>query len=176
MVVRSKRGTLLVQSALVFAAAIVIGWVVEEFELLGMTRLSGRAGVPVAWLFFAVVGLVVAVTVARDYWRHRITFEDDRLRIDDAQGTTWVRYDEIAQVRRLRAYGAGLRLAPDARWLATFQGHASELAKKKRLSTIGLGAYGCEVTLPAKALDVGVDRFVEELRARVPGARGVDPV
>ncbi len=175
MVVRSKRGTLLVQSALLFAAAVVIGWVVEEFKLIGMTRLSGRAAVPVAWLFFAVLGLVVAVTLAWDHWRHRITFEDDRFRIDDAQGTTWVRYDEIAEVRRLRGYGVGLRLTPDARWLSTFQGRASGRAKKERISALGIGTYGCEVTVPTKALDIGVDRFVEELRARIPEARGADP-
>jgi hypothetical protein len=175
MVVRSKRGSLLVQSALLFAAAIAIGWLVEKFELLGMTRLSDRAGVPVGWLFFAVVGLVVAVTVARDYWQHRIAFEDDRLRIDDAQGTTWVRYDQIAEVMRLRAYGVGLRLAPDARWLATFQGGASGLAKKQKISALGIGSYGCEVTLPTKALDIGADRFIEELKARIPAVGNVDP-
>jgi hypothetical protein len=171
VVVHSKRGVLILQAAVLAAGAWLAGWAVETWDLLPMTRLSDRAGLPVALLFFGIMGTVVAFVVVKDYWGHRIAFEADGLRIDDSLGTTRVPYDEVAEVKPIPMYGAGIRLKPGNRWLATFEGRPSDRRKKEKLSAIALGAYGCEITLPGRSMDIGVDRFVEALRRRLGDQR-----
>ena len=175
MVVRSKRGVLLLQAVLLFALAAMVGWAVETWHLLPMSRLSDRWGFPVALSFFAVVGLVIAVILAKDDWNHRVTFERDHLRIEDALGTTRVGYDDIAEAKIIRMHGVGIKLKPGSHWLASFEGSQAAREKKAKLSAIIQRAYGCELSFSGKILDVGVDRFIEELRSRLRAASGVDP-
>ena len=104
MVVRSKRGVLLRQAVFVFALAATLGWVVERWDLLPMSRLSDRWGLPVALLFFAGVGFL-----------------------------------------------------------------------KAKVSAVIKKGYGCEIGFPSKALDVGVNRFLEELGPRLKTASGANP-
>jgi hypothetical protein len=174
--VRSKRGLLILQALLVFALASLVGWAVEAWDLLPMGRLSDLVGFPVTLLFFGLVGLAVAVVIVKDDWGHRIVLESDRLRIGDSLGTTYVRYDEIAEVKAIPFYGAGIKLKPEARWLATFEGSQAARRKKENLSAIAQRFHDCEVAFPSKCLDVDVDRFVEELRERVRIVDGGKPV
>ena len=140
-----------------------------------MSRLSDRWGLPVAMSFFAGAGLVIAVTTVKDSWNHRITFDRDHLRVEDALGTTRVRYDEMAEAKSIPLYGVGIKLKPDSHWLASFEGSPAAREKMAKLSAITQRAYGCEMGFEGKLLDVGVDRFLEELRSRLQIASGVDP-
>lgn len=139
MIVRSRRGALLLQAALLFTGAVLAGWAVEAWNLLPMARLSGRAGMPVALSLFAVVGLLLAVTVVKDHWGHRIVFEGDQLHVRDSLGAARIRYDEIVEVRSIPFFGVGLRLKPGSRWLATFEGSPAARAKKERMTAITRG-------------------------------------
>jgi hypothetical protein len=174
LVVRSKRGVLVLQAILAFALVSLVGWAVEAWGFLPMSRLTDLVGLPGAFVFFAFVGLVIAVVIVKDNWGHRIAFESEHLRIEDSLGAVCIRYDEIAEVRAIPFYGAGIKLKQEARWLATFKGTPAARQKKQSLSAATLRSYRCEIAFPSKCLDVGVDRFVEELRQRLRVAGGGD--
>lgn len=170
MVVRSKRRVLILQALLLVALASSLGWAVETWRLLPMTRLSARTGVPVALMFFAAVGVVVAATSIKDRWGHQIAFEPDHLRIRDWLGMIRVRYDEIAEAKALPGHGVGIKLRDGAAWLDNFEGSPSSKRKKMDLSAITQRFYGCEIDFPSKTLDIGVGPFLEEINGRIRAA------
>jgi hypothetical protein len=170
MIVRSKRRTLVKQALLIVVAGVFVGWAVEAWRLLPMSRMSARVGWPVALVFFSVTGLVVAIVSARDYWGHRIEFAGDHIRIVDFLGSVRIYYNQIEYVRVIRLYGAGIKLKPGVQWLNTFEGTAGARRKKENISAIWQRGYGCEVCLHGKVLDIGVEPFVDELCKRSTSA------
>ena len=168
LIVRSKRPVLIAKAVIIFAVASLIGWAVEALGLLPMNRVSNDVGLPVVLILFAFFGFLIAITTVKDHWGHQITFEKECLRIRDSLGTSCVQYNEVEEVKPLAYYGAGIKLKLGSPWLAAFEGSPPARQKMERISRNVQRVYDCDLALPWETLDIGVDRFVDELRQRLP--------
>jgi len=122
---------------------------------------------PVIALVVWGLGLCVAVTILKDSWSFRISFEGDHLLMQDNLGITRLHYDNISEAKIIPAFGAGIALKDTSRWLGTFEGKPSNLQKLRKVSGFTKGAYGCEVCITKKRLDIGPEKFVQEVTARI---------
>jgi len=175
------RGALLRSALVTIVVPAAIGLLLQRAGILENSPLGalGRTtGLPMVALAGIALGVLIAVVLLKDGWKHRVVLGERDLVIRNELGTSRVSYENIAAAREVPS-GAGITLKDPAAWMETFEGSASGRRKMAQLSALTTRAWGCEVAIAHKFLAVGPGQFVEQVRARAglsAPASAPDPV
>jgi hypothetical protein len=164
--ITSNKAAIIVQAAAIVVVFALIAAGVEYSGLLRSSllgRLSATVGLPVAGLAVGLVGVLIAWMTTVDSWNFRARIGDTGLEIVEHLGRTRVQYSNIAALKVIPAYGAGIALNDKEEWLSSFAGRDSDRAKLDRISGVLAVQYGCEVAFVNKRLRCGSRKFLELL-------------
>jgi hypothetical protein len=167
--IRGNRLRLLIQATLIVAAGATAGFALQGWDVIGRSAL-GRLDnlVPVPLIFAVVAGVAVAIAVAivKDSWSHRVDLRDRDFQIDTGRGVLTVPYSSVAIVRALPAYGVGIGLRDPDGWLEQISVDAAAPPRQRQVSEVLRNAWGVDIAILRKNLDMDAKRFVELLQER----------
>ena len=167
--IRGNRVRLLIQATLIVAVGVVAGLALQRWDAIGRSPL-GRLddGVPIPLVFVVVAGVAVAIAVAvvKDSWSHRVELRDRDFEIDTGQGLLTVPYSAVAVVRPLPAYGVGIGLRDPDGWLEKVSADPAAPPRQRQISEVLRNAWGVDIAILQKNLDMDAKQFVELLQAR----------
>ncbi len=175
LVIRSSRGRLLVQAALLLAATGFGVWLVEQWAVLRpgiLGRVIPLLGLSLLGALWAGLGLLATWVIFDANRKHRIILAADHLTIRDVLGSYRIPYAVIAGVRRIQFFGAGIALRDAEPWLESLDPEQVRVAKRRRVSEITRSAYGCDVCIDEKNLEGGSAGFVQLLLERLQHYHG----
>jgi hypothetical protein len=171
--IRGNRVRLVLQALVMLAAGIGAGWFLQDWDPISRS-LIGRvdALVPVPLVLVAVAGVAVAIAFAliKESWTHVVELRAQEVCIRTGQGTLTVPYSAIAMVKILPAYGVGIALREPDGWLERIAGTPGAPPAQRQISEMLRKAWGVDIGIVQKNLDVTAETFVEmlERRARPP--------
>jgi hypothetical protein len=173
IVIRSRRGLLLVQAAAVALLGSLAGVGLQSWSVLstsGLGRLGHTLGLPLVAIVVAGLSTLLAIVWARDSWQHRIVLEPNQMTVRDAAGQYVLAYGDIAQIRQVPLRGVAVTLRDPSAWLARL---ADKRAPRERAATVLRRAYDADILIKDRELDVGASAFLELVKARMgQGASG----
>jgi hypothetical protein len=168
-IIRGNRRRLLIQAALIVAAGAAAGFALQGWEAIGRSAL-GRLDdvVPIPVIFVALAGMAVAIAVAvvKDSWSHRVELRDREFHIDTGRGALTVPYSAVAVVRPLPAYGVGIGLRDPDGWLEQISADTAAPPRQRQISEVYRNAWGVDIAILQKNLDIDAKRLVELLQER----------
>jgi len=172
VVIRSRRGRLLVQAAMVTALGIGAGVFLQSWSVIrnsALGRISDMTQLPAIALIVTLVAIWLGVTLAYDAWNHRVVLGPGAMTIHDVHGTYAVPYANVESVAEVPLGGVGIAFHDPEQWLSSLT-----IAAELRRQTAGVlrHAHGVDVLLAAKKLNVSGAKFVELLTARIDTDKG----
>jgi hypothetical protein len=167
--IRGNRVRLLIQATLIVAAGAAAGFALQGWDAIGRSAL-GRLDnlVPIPLIFAVVAGVAVAIAVAivKDGWSHRVDLRARDFQIDTGRGVLTVPYASVAVVRPLPAYGAGIGLRDPDGWLEQVGADPAAPPRQRQISEVYRNAWGVDIAILQKNLDIDAKQFVELLQER----------
>ncbi len=167
--IRGRRLRLLIQATLIVAAGVAAGFALQGWEPISRSvigRLDNLAPVPLVLVVVAACALAIAVAVVKDSWSHRVELRDLDLQINTGSGVLTVPYSMVAVVRPLPAYGVGIGLRDPDAWLETLGANPGAPPRQRQISEVYRNAWGVDIAILQKNLDIDAGRFVELLQER----------
>ena len=167
--IRGNRLRLLVQATLIMAVGLAAGLALQRWDAIGRSplgRLDDRVPVPLVFAVVAGVAAAIAVAVVKDSWSHLIELRDRDFLIDTGQGRLTVPYSAVAIVRPLPAYGVGIGLRDPDGWLEKVSADPAAPPRQRQISEVFRNAWGVDIAILQKNLDIDAKRVVELLQAR----------
>jgi predicted outer membrane lipoprotein len=169
MTFRGNRLRLLIQAALIVATGAAAGLALQRWEAIGRSPL-GRLDnlVPIPLIFAVVAGVAVAIAFAivKDSWSHRVELRDRDFQIDTGRGMLTVPYSSVAVVRALPAFGVGIGLRDPDGWLEQISSDPGAPPRQRQISEVYRNAWGVDIAILQKNLDIDAKRLVELLQER----------
>lgn len=172
VVIRSRRGRLFVQAALVSALGIGAGLFLQSWSVIRSSplgRISDMTELPMIAIIGTLVSIWLGVTLAYDGWNHRVVLGPGSMTIHDVHGTYAVPYGNVESVAEVPLGGVGIAFRDPEQWLSSLA-TATEL--RRQTAGVLRHAHGVDVLLAAKKLNVSGGRFVELLAARIDTDKG----
>lgn len=168
-IIRGNRRRLLIQATLIVAAGAAAGFAMQGWDAIARSAL-GRLDtvVPIPLIFAVVAGVAVAIAVAivKDSWFHRVELRDREFHIDTGRGALTVPYSAVAVVRPLPAFGVGIGLRDPDGWLEQIGADTAAPPRQRQISEVYRNAWGVDIAILQKNLDIDAKRFVELLQER----------
>jgi hypothetical protein len=164
--IASNKTAIILQAAAIVVVCALAGAALEYSGFLRTSvlgRLTATVGVPVVGLAIGLVGVAIAVATTIDSWSFRVRLNESGLEIVERTGRSQVRYSNIAGLKLIPAYGAGIALKDKDEWLNAFAGTPASRDKVARISGVLAATYGCEIAFVNKRLRCGSNAFLEML-------------
>jgi hypothetical protein len=172
IVIRSRRGRLLVQASVVSALGVGAGAFLQSWSVIrnsALGRLSDMTQLPATAIIVTLVAIWLGITLAYDAWNHRVVLGPGAMTIHDVNGTYAVPYANVESVAEVPLGGVGIAFRDPEQWLSSLS-TAAEL--RRQTAGVLRHAHGVDVLLAAKKLNVSGVRFVELLSARMDTDKG----
>ena len=167
--IRGNRLRLLIQATLIVAAGVAAGLALQGWEPIGRSmigRLDDLFPIPLVFAAVAGVAVAVAVAVVKDSWSHRVELRDRDFQIDTGRGVLTVPYSSVAVVRALPAFGVGIGLRDPDGWLERISADPGAPPRQRQVSEVYRNAWGVDIAILQKNLDIDSKRLVELLQER----------
>jgi hypothetical protein len=167
--IRGNRRRLIIQTAVIVAVGAAAGFALQTWEPISRSVLGQLDNlIPIPLVFLVVSGIAVAIAVAigKNDWSHRVELRERDFRIETGSGALTVPYSAVAVVRRLPAYGVGIGLRDPDGWLEKISVDPHAPARQRQISEVFRNAWGVDIAILQKNLEVDADRVVELLRER----------
>ena len=164
--IASNKTAIILQAAAIVVVSALAGAALEYSGLLRTSvlgRLAATVGLPVVGLAIGLIGVAIAVATTMDSWSFRVRLNESALEIVDRGARSQVRYSNIAGLKLIPAYGAGIALKDKDEWLSAFAGSTASRDKVERISGVLAATYGCEIAFVNKRLRCGSKAFLEML-------------
>ena len=172
VVIRSRRGRLIVQAAVVSALGVGAGLFLQSWSVIrssALGRISDMTQLPAITIIVTLVAIWLGVTLAYDAWNHRVVLGLGAMTIHDVHGSYAVPYGNVESVTEVPLGGVGIAFRDPEQWLSNVS-TAAEL--RRQTAGVLRHAHGVDVLLAAKKLNVSSATFVELLTARIDTDKG----
>jgi hypothetical protein len=169
VVIRSKRGKLLMQVTVVSGIGVIAGAVLQRSDLLGTSplgRLSNDTGLPLVLLAVAGAAVAIGIAMVRDTWNSSITLESTGMTVRDRLGRYTLAYSNIDGVKAAPMGGVVISVRDRDQWLASATGDAHI---RRKTADVIRPHYDGDVLFSDNQLSVGAAQFVALLESRVHG-------
>jgi hypothetical protein len=171
--VRGNRFRLLVQALLILAAGIGAGWFLQSWDPISRSlvgRLDALVPGPLVLVALAGVAIAIAFVLIKESWTHVVELRAEEIYIRTGQGSLTVPYAAIAMVKILPAYGVGIALREPDAWLERIAATPGSPPAQRGISEVLRKAWGVDIGILKKNLDVDAQTFVDMLERRTrPG-------
>lgn len=167
--IRANTPRLIRQTVLIVAAGAGAGWLLQNWEPISRSligRLDGELPIPLVLVVVTVVAAAIAIAGARDSWSHAVELRAQDIQIRSRRGSLTIPYSEIALVKTVPAYGAGIALRDPEAWLTRVVATPGSPPGQRQVSEVMRNAWGVDVGIEQKNLNVDAARFVEMLQER----------
>jgi hypothetical protein len=167
--IRGNRLRLLIQGAIILFAGAAIGLMLQRWDPISRSVLGRLDGlVPGPLVFGVAAGLAAAVAAAilKDSWGHRVELREQDFQIRTGRGLLTVPYSAVAIVKPLPAYGVGIGLRDPDGWLDRTSADPAAPPQQRQISEVHRNAWGVDIAILQKNLEIDAARFVELLQDR----------
>ena len=174
-IVTSHRTKLLLQSACIIFGSFILGWSLQSCDTLQTSpigQLGTTMNLPLITLVIAAIGIVIAGTLLKDSWSHKIILYKNNLAIKNELGRFEIKYSDIEEVKYIPAFGVGIAMKDPEHWFTQIDASSCDVNKLRTISEVTNSAYGCDITILNKNLSVGSDAFIELLSKKRQIANG----
>ena len=167
--IRGNRWRLIIQAVAIVAVGAAAGFALQRWEPISRSvlgRLDNLMPIPLVFLVVAGIAVAIAVAVCGNDWSHRVELRERDFRIETGRGALTVPYSAVAVVRRLPAYGVGIGLRDPDGWLQSISADPGAPARQRQISEVFRNAWGVDIAILQKNLDMDAQRVVELLQER----------
>ncbi len=170
MTIKCRWRILFYQFLYITIGAVVLGYLLRDIdlsEILSIPNISDILGPHANIFIFGIFGLVLGIFVLKEGWTHRIVLQTDRLKINSRLGELTIFYSNIKKIQKQPSFGVAFEFTyPEA----ILQSHVGK-AKNRKIIQKTMKLYQRhkkgDFIISSKYIDIGDDRFVEEINRRV---------